>query len=89
VTSDKAVREFIGHAGPVDALLVDAERDRLYSAGADMTVREWDLKTGGEVRRFERHQKDVTLLALSPDGQFIASGGQDDFICVWRLAGGE
>lgn len=40
-------------------------------------------------RLLEGHTREVTSIAFSPDGQFLATGGADGDIRLWTLAAGE
>jgi hypothetical protein len=42
-----------------------------------------DLATGQPLRTFVGHSDRVCALAYSPDGRFIASGGEDGIIKIW------
>jgi len=42
----------------------------------------------GELRRLEGHQGPVNALALSPDGQFVVSGGEDRTVRFWDIEAG-
>ena len=40
------------------------------------------------VRVFLGHTNSVNCLAVSPDGRWLASGGEDGIICVWDIGSG-
>jgi WD40 repeat protein len=78
-----------GHEGEVLAVILLPAGRQAISAGADKTVRLWDLADGREVRRFAGHTEQVWCLALTPDGKQIASGGQDRMIRRWDVQTGQ
>jgi tricorn protease-like protein len=47
-----------------------------------------DLATGQPMRTFIGHSDRVYALAYSPDGRFLASGGEDGIIKIWDPASG-
>jgi hypothetical protein len=53
----------------------------------DCTVRLVDLDTQQQVACLEGHTEPVTSVALSPDKQYVAAGGQDNTIRLWKLKG--
>lgn len=65
-------RTFQGHSGGVRALAQGLDPARLYSGGADQTVKVWDTQTGMEVLSIPAGGV-VTALAVSPDGARIVA----------------
>src|SRR5262245_60939498 len=41
------------------------------------------------MRILRGHTKNICCLAFSPDGRWLASGGEDGLVCVWRLETGD
>ena len=77
-----------GHEGPVKNLAVDANGARLVSAGADTTVRLWNLRAGGACTILRGHRDSVEAVAFSPDGTCIASASTDRSVRVWDAQNG-
>jgi WD40 repeat protein len=50
-----------------------------------VTVRLWNAADGKLVQSFAEHANDVRGLAFSPDGKWMASGGEDRRVCIWRV----
>lgn len=61
------------------------EQQILVSASDDYQIRLWDLQTGDCLQILTGHRRSVNTLALSPDGQWIASGSLDATIRLWNL----
>ncbi|WP_178379837.1 WD40 repeat domain-containing serine/threonine protein kinase [Cryptosporangium aurantiacum] len=59
-----------GHAGRVNAIAVSEEPDRAFSAGADGTVRLWDLDTGQCLQSVSGHGE-AHEVAVSRDGRRV------------------
>lgn len=68
-----------GHAAAVTTLIFTPEGE-VISAGDDFTIRRWGT---GEV--IGEHQGKVQALALSPDGQWLASGSWDGTLRLWPM----
>jgi hypothetical protein len=56
---------------------------RLVSAGADKSVRAYNTAKGEVDRNFEGHGKEVTCLAVRPDGAWIVTSGGEPRLRVW------
>jgi WD40 repeat protein/tRNA A-37 threonylcarbamoyl transferase component Bud32 len=76
-----------GHAGPVKAVAFRPDGRCLASAGADGTVRIWEMPSGRLARTLRSHGKAVHAVAFSPDGKLLASAGEDGVARVWDAAG--
>lgn len=60
-------------SGPAHALLFSPDGQQLITAGWDKMIRFWSLD-GKLVRKIAAHDQPVCSLALSPDGNLLASG---------------
>jgi WD40 repeat protein/serine/threonine protein kinase len=76
-----------GHIGGIYAVAFAADGKTLASAGADRTVRLWDVGTGQERRRLA-HLAPVLSLAFSPRAEHLfVSGSEDGSVQLWDLKG--
>ncbi|KAJ3173263.1 hypothetical protein HDU88_004725 [Geranomyces variabilis] len=78
------VAEMRGHSNSISTLCIFD--GKLYSAGKDKEIREWDLETHTEARIFKGHTRWIRALAAG-DG-LLFSGSWDDTLRVWDLATG-
>jgi WD40 repeat protein/serine/threonine protein kinase len=95
--SGQEIRTLKGHTGPV--LAIDATPDgRLVTGSRDGTARVWDVRSGRELLPALKHTADptfirvppeVTSVAISANGQWIAT--RDAQFCekVWDAASGQ
>jgi LPXTG-site transpeptidase (sortase) family protein len=66
----------------------DGEHGLLASAGADGTIRFWDVTDGNVLGGLAGHEVRVSQVTFSPDGTLLASGGQDTTVRLWDIASG-
>lgn len=76
-------RRFVGHARDVLALAFTPD-GRLISGGVDKCVRVWDVEGGRPILALRDHGAAVTGLAISSDGERIASSSFDHTVKVWE-----
>ncbi|KAG2345951.1 WD40 repeat-like protein [Suillus weaverae] len=61
----------------------------MVTGSYDKTLRLWDLETGVVLKKMEGHTSEVRALAVSRDGQIIASGDEGGRLITWHGETGE
>jgi WD40 repeat protein len=89
VSTGATVRIFSEHTNDVTATAVAPDNVQVASASKDGTVILRQLTTGVvETTIVPAHNNWVTCLAYSDDGNWVASGGRDQFVRIWNARTG-
>lgn len=85
VEAGKQVRSMDGHSSRVGAL---AWNGHILSSGSrDTNIINHDVRVQSHiVGKMAHHEQEVCGLSWSPDGQYLASGANDNRLCIWDLA---
>ena len=70
------------------ALALGPDGRQLASAGADGSIKIWELAEGRLIRSMTGHTNWIFGLAFHPNGTRIASAGADGTVRLWEAAGG-
>jgi WD40 repeat protein len=93
VETGKEVRAFDGHTAGVHGVALSADGSLAASAGADSTVRVWDLKAGKELFCLKDTADTPRCLAFAPEGARLLCGyaqpGNWGAVRLWDAAGGK
>jgi WD40 repeat protein len=98
VTANRVARQFSGHQGRVNGVILSADGRMLASRGADKTIRVWEVATGEERRRFQEPGAiqqtgawtGTQFLTFEPGGRALVTCATDDpFARRWDLATGK
>jgi WD40 repeat protein len=76
------IRTFEDHGDRV-VTVATLHRQRMVTGSYDGILRLWDLKTGIMLKKMEGHHSRVRALAVSPDGERIASGDESGELIAW------
>jgi WD40 repeat protein len=92
--ADRSLCMLSGHTGPVSAIVIGRDGKRAVSAGADGTLRTWDLETGECLRTLgssarKAQREPINAIVLSADCQRAVSASGDGTLRVWDLESGE
>ena len=80
-----------GHKSWVRSIDFSADGNLMYTACWGGTIKVWDLSHDipGLKRSFQAHQGAARWIRLSPDGERIATGGNDLLVKLWNAYSGE
>jgi WD40 repeat protein len=84
----KQLRVAGGHGRAIFQVIYHPKQPLLFTCSADNTVRVWNPTTAAAVRTLAGHTDWVYALALSPDGQLLASGSWNGEVKLWKVADG-
>ena len=90
-TSDyKGLETFSGHHGHAAPSVAYARDDtHLLTGSRDGSIRLWDRHKAEVVRRWYPHQRAVSRMRVSPDGEWVLSYGGDHLLTETSLKSGE
>ncbi|MBF0320990.1 MAG: hypothetical protein HQL01_14420, partial [Nitrospirae bacterium] len=74
---------------PVFGVHYTPDGKRLISGSWDMTLKQWDIETGKEIRSFIGHKNWVTTCIITPDGKRLISGSLDNTLKQWDIETGK
>jgi WD40 repeat protein len=81
--ADDSIKTFEGHQNGVTSIAIS--NNLLVSASKDQTIKVWDINAGTELRTCYGHNKEVTSIRFSPDGNQAISGDLDGTIILWDI----
>ncbi len=86
LATGQLVNTLSGHGGNVWSLAFSPDGETLVSCSGDATIRLWNLRTG-ELQRTLSHENWVNFVAISPDGETLASAYRT--VRLWKTDTGE
>ncbi len=75
-------------SSPANALAFSPDGKLAAIAGADKTIRIYDVEAGRDLRRCIGHTASVWSVAFSPDGSQVLSGSKDGTVRLWEVESG-
>ena len=90
LSSGKILHEIEERTGRVDDMIFTPTGNELFTSSCDGVIAMWDTtrKYAGYLGGFQAHSDCIPVLAISPDGHYMASGGHDGMLRIWDLDAG-
>src|SRR5262249_11004745 len=82
-------RTINAHAKQVTRLIFVGKTPQIVTCGGDAQVKFFNVDNGGNVRNFGGNSDFVYAVAVSPDGNVVAAGGQEGIVRVYNGANGQ
>ncbi len=89
VTGCEVLKVQAHRSGPPHACIAWSPDGRRIASLHWHQVNMWDVATGRQVTTLLGHTAKLRSLVFSPDGQRLASAGNDEIIRIWEVATGE
>ena len=82
---EAALEHAQGHTSRVNAVVFSPDGYTLASAGADYSVKLWNVNTMQELSTLKGHAEYIPAIAFSPDGKTLASVGNRRTVKRWDV----
>jgi WD40 repeat protein len=79
-------KPFVGHSEAVTRVAFDLDGKRLFSSSTDTFAAIWDVGSSSLISWLSGHNSPIISLALSSDGQWLATGDKNNSILLWNLS---
>lgn len=81
----------VGHGGPIKAIAVDAQGERVATGSFDYALMVWDVSGDKPklLHRFDQHDGAVNAVAFVPGSTRVLAAGDDGALSIWDIATGQ
>ena len=86
VAKSMAFERYTAHGGPIKGLAHSTELNLLVSTSFDYTAVVWDTESMTELKQLIGHNAAVNTATFSPDGEWLATAGDDNQILLWAVS---
>lgn len=86
LNTTSAFDRYTAHGGPIKGLVYSGKLGLLVSTSFDYTAVVWDSGSMKELKQLIGHNAAVNTAAFSPDGRWLATGGDDNQILLWDVS---
>ena len=86
LNTTSAFDRYTAHGGPIKGLTYSEKLGLLVSTSFDYTAVVWDSGSMKELKQLIGHNAAVNTAAFSPDGRWLATGGDDNQILLWDVS---
>lgn len=87
IVEDTSILRFAAHSKSVFAIAAHPTHPLAVSGGEDDMGYLWDLTTGEKIKALGGHSDSVNCVGFNSEGNFVATGGMDGKVRVWKRTG--
>ena len=79
------VQKWRKHEGRIGTIDIHGNQNLIASGSKDKSILIWDIRSSEVISKLEGHRQEICGLKWSHEGNYLASGGNENWVCLWNF----